>query len=204
MTCVSPITLCVLCVKISATWYSELEISCVLKVCRRWLAVLELRGFKGVTSLQCLPWAWQEKHVLSFLKGTSQESVTFRDAAVVFLQTCRLVWALRKSSIGMWCWRPVLSLCCWDAGLTKQRWYPPWGREGPPDAGGEATGAAGPEPQWRSWCHPYLRPQLFPSGWFCRLLCITDFEQFDNDVPGVILFTFPMLDFIGFLGSVGL
>lgn len=86
MTCVSLITLCVLYVKISATWYSELEISCFLKVCCRWLAVLELGGFKVWPPCSVLPWEQKEEetHVLSFLQGISQESVKFTDVAVVF------------------------------------------------------------------------------------------------------------------------
>ena len=215
MTCVSLITLCVLYVKISATWYSELEISCFLKVCRRWLAVLELRGFKVWPLCSVLPWAWkeqEEKHVLSFLKGLSQESVTFRDVAVVFSPD---LWA-RLSPEERELYRDVMLEACAQLVLLGRWTYKAevisslrQGRD-PRMLEGEATGAAGPEPQWRSWCHPYLRPQLFarssffPSGCFCRLLCITDFEQFDNDVPRCDSLHVPYAWLHWILGSVGL
>lgn len=170
MTCVSLITLCVLYVKISATWYSELEISCFLKVCRRWLAVLELRGFKVWPLCSVLPWAWkeqEEKHVLSFLKGISQESVTFRDVAVVFSPD---LWA-RLSPEERELYRDVMLEACAQLVLLGRWTYKAevisslrQGRD-PRMLEGEATGAAGPEPQWRSWCHPYLRPQLFFPLW---------------------------------------
>lgn len=34
--------------------------------------------------------------------------------------------------------------------------------------------------QWRIWCT--CTASFSPSGWFYSFLCITDFEQFDNDV----------------------